>query len=157
MRCCSVMQAHQGFLRAFNSVTNATQTKNNIMEAWTTMSGVPAEAVTRWGALSACVGRSLCAHTMWLSQGCGALQCPAQACVSGPLALPQGAPAARRVLCAGFSLGAALATLCGPWAQATFPNVSPFPSPLPAAISLPAILQGNCRERVECVQSCSSP
>ena len=30
----------------------------------------------------------------------------------------------RRVLCAGFSLGAALATLCGPWAKATFPNVS---------------------------------
>nr|QOL01096.1 putative extracellular protein CSOL_025 [Pseudococcomyxa simplex] len=26
------------------------------------------------------------------------------------------------VLCSGFSLGAALATLCGPWAQATFPN-----------------------------------
>ena len=29
-----------------------------------------------------------------------------------------------RVLCAGFSLGAALATLCGPWAKVTFPNVS---------------------------------
>ena len=29
------------------------------------------------------------------------------------------------MLCSGFSLGAALATLCGPWAQATFPNVSP--------------------------------
>ena len=30
---------------------------------------------------------------------------------------------ARRVLCAGHSLGAAIATLCGPWAKATFPNV----------------------------------
>jgi hypothetical protein len=32
-----------------------------------------------------------------------------------------------KVICAGHSLGAALATLCGPWAKspATFPNVSP--------------------------------
>ena len=38
-----------------------------------------------------------------------------------------------RVLCSGFSLGAALANLCGPWAQATFPNVglaAPFFSAL---------------------------
>ena len=55
------MQAHQGFLRAFNSVTNATQTKNNIMQAWTTMSGVPAEAVTRWGAF--CSGGPVSART----------------------------------------------------------------------------------------------
>ena len=109
------------------------------------------------GGPSACVGRSLCAHTMCLWQGCGAQQCHAQACVSGPLALPQGAPAACRVLCAGFSLGAALATLCGPWAQATFPNVSPFPPSHSAAISLLTILPGSCRDCAECMQSCSSP
>ncbi|CAL8466758.1 g6294 [Coccomyxa elongata] len=35
-----------------------------------------------------------------------------------------GIPASQvtKVLCSGFSLGAALATLCAPWAQATFPN-----------------------------------
>jgi len=31
------------------------------------------------------------------------------------------------VLCAGHSLGAAMATLCGPWAKAVFPNVRPGP------------------------------
>ena len=103
------MQAHQGFLRAFNSVTSATQTKNNIMEAWTTMSGVPAEAVTRWEALLP-VWAGPCAHTPCAS---GRAAAPSNA----PLSLPQGALAACRVLCAGFSLGAALATLCGPWAQ----------------------------------------
>lgn len=30
-----------------------------------------------------------------------------------------------RVLCSGHSLGAALATLCGAWAKAIYPNVRP--------------------------------
>jgi hypothetical protein len=38
-----------------------------------------------------------------------------------------GVPAAEvtSVICGGHSLGAALATLCGPWAKSVFPNVSP--------------------------------
>ena len=37
------------------------------------------------------------------------------------------ARARRRVLCAGHSLGAAMAVLCGPWARSKFPNVWPPP------------------------------
>ena len=84
MGCFSVMQAHQGFLRAFNSVTNATQTKNNIMEAWTTMSGVPAEAVTRWGGL---LPVRACPRAHQTCASGRAQQCPAQACLSGLLTL----------------------------------------------------------------------
>ena len=42
------VQAHQGFLRAFNSVTNTTGHKNNILKAWKDMSSVPPEQVTRY-------------------------------------------------------------------------------------------------------------
>ena len=44
-----VVQAHQGFLRAFNSVTNSSQPRNNILKAWNSMSNVPPEEVTRCG------------------------------------------------------------------------------------------------------------
>ncbi len=43
------VQAHQGFLRAFTSVTNSTQPRNNILKAWNSMSNVPPEEVTRCG------------------------------------------------------------------------------------------------------------
>ncbi len=42
------VQAHQGFLRAFNSVTNTTGHRNNILKAWKDMSSVPPEQVTRY-------------------------------------------------------------------------------------------------------------
>ena len=44
----NLMQAHQGFLRAFNSVTNSTAHKNNVLKAWKDMSNVPPEKVTRY-------------------------------------------------------------------------------------------------------------
>ncbi len=128
MRCFSVMQAHQGFLRAFNSVTNATQTKNNIMEAWTTMSGVPAEAVTRWGALLP-VWAGPCAHTP---------------CASGRAAAPSNAllrpvflvflPATRRYGCSQGSVrwlqpGSGAGDTVRPMGPGHLPQCEPFPSP----------------------------
>lgn len=75
-------QVHEGFLAAFNSVTNVSSPSSNILEAWEELSGVPAEQVTD-------------------------------------------------VVCGGHSLGAAIATLCGPWAKSHFPNVrSPFCPPM---------------------------
>lgn len=44
-------QAHRGFLRAFNSITNITDPKSNIAAAWTAMTGVPAASVTKCGSI----------------------------------------------------------------------------------------------------------
>ena len=39
-------QAHRGFLRAFHSVTNTSDSKYDIAAAWTSRTGVAAEEVT---------------------------------------------------------------------------------------------------------------
>ncbi|CAL8467271.1 g6808 [Coccomyxa elongata] len=70
---CSGCLVHEGFLAAFQTVTNASSPSSSILASWEALSGVAAADVTE-------------------------------------------------VICAGHSLGAALAALCGPWAKSTFPN-----------------------------------
>ena len=131
--CVDTVQAHQGFLRAFNSVTNSTAHKNNILKAWKDMSNVPPEKVTRYEILIT-QGVSICFSPLSVMVCELHVKPPALAAESG--SVPEQPQPMCRVLCAGFSLGAALATMCGPWAKVTFPNVgcrllSANSSPLP--------------------------
>ena len=44
--CPWLGQAHRGFLKAFNSITNSSDPQHDIAAAWTEMTGVPANEVT---------------------------------------------------------------------------------------------------------------
>ncbi|CAL8467272.1 g6809 [Coccomyxa elongata] len=70
---CKECLVHEGFLAAFQTVTNSSTPSQNILGTWEALSGIAPVDV-------------------------------------------------EEVLCIGHSLGAALATLCGPWAKSTFPN-----------------------------------
>jgi hypothetical protein len=70
-------QAHRGFLRAFNSITNVTDPRSNIAAAWTAMTGVPAASVTK---CDSCCTITACMLSLLFTQQC-------TACMMAPTAM----------------------------------------------------------------------